>query len=222
MATYDDFLTEIRVHAYAVPEPVVELYVRRAAIKFCEKTRVYQRVIQEYAFANEGRIDLSAYSTSDETFESVEAGWYLNVPLDIKTSTVPNAPLNYFAAATFGTDATFADPKVIFSLPDERDVVGVWPVPKELKVDAFTLRISLKPSNTTTIIPEILLRDHNEAIVDGALSYILAIQNQPWTNGPESLIRKSSFAKAMVDARIEVDKGRSATGDQSVQMRAFG
>jgi hypothetical protein len=220
MATYDDFLAEVRMHAYSVPEPVVELYVRSAAIKFCENTRIWTRLTQDYAFAGDARLQVGDSFTEDEEFESVEDVWYNQTPLRPRATAAIGAAVTYFASLD-GAGAQKGDPQVFFEVPGELGVVGVYPFPAEQVADAFTLRVALKPTRSATQLPDLLRRDWNDAIIAGALSYIHAIKGEPYSDPAQAAARALEFASYIVDGRVAASRGRGVVGDFGVMHRSF-
>jgi hypothetical protein len=221
MATYDDFLPEIRLRAPHVSEPVVQLYVRRAAIRFCERTLIYTRLTQDFAFAGEGRVDFGGFNTEEEEYESCVAAWYLQTKLDPLAEPQLDTPIPFFANGFSYGDAQQNTPRVFFEITGERNVIGVYPLPAVQVQDAFTFRLAFKPADASTVIPDVLRRDWSDAIVEGALSYILAVKGQPWTDAKGAQDAAIMFQSYITAARIAAQRGRNVTADLVVAPRPF-
>jgi hypothetical protein len=220
MATYDEFMPEIKLHCYAAPDPTIEMMLRLTAIDFCKRTLVWQQTTQDFAFAGEGRVDFAALDDTDQRFERVMKAWYRTTPLDVVAPEHLDSALVRFSSFTLA-GATMGAPRECFELPGERTTIGVWPIPVEQEQDAFTFKVALVPADTATQLPDILRRDHNEAIIDGALSRLMGIRGQPFTDIAEADRRKLSYKRAVLDARIAATLGVSVAGDVSVQMNPF-
>ena len=219
MATYEDFLPEIQGRAYGVSEPMVEMYVRSAAIEFCEATRLWRRQVQEYAFEGDGRIDITGIDEDQEELEAILPGTYNGVQIGTVPPAMNGAAFDRYAAIDFEGEQRGA-PMYVFELPDEPNTLGVWPVPDKQYAD-LTFVIALKPKITATVIPDFLLRDYRKAIIEGALASIYDTVGQSFYNPSRAEIAERRFARAILNGKVAANRGRLIGGNLSVQMRPF-
>lgn len=161
MVDLEILLPRVTPYATAVPEPIAIQHLRDAAIVLCERTRCWRD--QDIIVTTGSDIEVMAVPPYAALYE-IEWARFDGQLLD---AVAPTADLRqgeegiprYFTQIT---------PNTITLEPH-----GIG----ELSMSSY-----LKPSMTADVIPDFLYSEFGRHIADGALSTLLLIPNQPYTN----------------------------------------
>lgn len=184
MRSFADFLPFVLPYAPSCPEPLAIQYVRQAAIDFCQRTRFW-RYVDEFSVAGDTS-EIIVTPGQSSLFE-IERAWFQPtgesrwVPLK-KT---PYAEIDQ--ALLDETANSYTVPNIISQI----DYNTVTLVPRA----TGTLRISmfLSPSYEANGCPENLYSNYASTVADGALSEILLIPEQPYTNPNLAALKAGVF-----------------------------
>lgn len=169
MIEFDDFFPFIETNAVSAPEPLVERCIRRAAIRFCERTRLWR------------------------VMDSIVTNG-----LDPEPIAVPNDAV-LFEISECSIDGKPLDPISISELALERpkwrtEDVGSggarWYVSTEIGTvqvvprSAGTVNVEcvVKPAQRADTLPDFLFDLYAEDIAAGASAYVLATPNAAFSN----------------------------------------
>jgi hypothetical protein len=220
MATvFETLYPSIKLRAYGASEPLIEMYLRETAIDFCEKTYIWTRLVEEYAFEGDGRITLANIEEGQEELEAVIPGVYNTYRvLGVPPINMPGS-LNAFAGLTFDGESRGA-PQYIYQIPEEENTLAVWPIPdKQYSNIVFT--IVLKPANTATTLPDFLAKHYRDALIEGTLARLYQVVGQPFYNPQAADKAEIKYARARLDARVSANRGRAVAGNLQVTANAF-
>jgi hypothetical protein len=198
MKDFEDFLPDVLIHAAAVPEPTAILYLRRAAQEFCTKTKLWREVDCLPATGGEFEtVCVPPYSALVQ-LESVSLNGRDLFPLrgDRHAGRDGGEP-DYFTQTG----------------PDQMRLVpcgGSALVGQEMRMSMI-----LKPAEGAEMTADFLYDHHVEAIAAGALSRILMLPNQPYTD----LARAGVFA-GQFQAELDRLMGASIKGQQRANVRS--
>lgn len=103
---------------------------------------------------------------------------------------------------------------------DEVYHLTLLPAPDRLVRNALLVRVALQPTRSATQVQDILYDRYADAIISGALAYLYAVPDQPFTNEPKAQMMASRARARTNAARGDAARGRMVTS-LSVQMRAF-
>lgn len=196
-------------------DPVARQALLDTAIDFCETTGVAQVVTDPLA-AVANQPNYTPVLPAGQTVVAVRRAWYGAAALDPVADDEIASVLAYHATALNDT-APRGTPREYYWHESE---VWVHPVPEASVGLAFTFRIAVKPTTDATTIPDELLVNWREAVVDGALSRVLGMRGTIHYDPAESDRAAGRYALAKNRARIAARGGR-ASGELSVRMRPF-
>ena len=164
MIEIERLLHHVLPFAPECPEPTAIHHLREATIQFCERTRIWRH---ELTISTADPLVIVTPAGS-RLFE-IEDAWFNGTRLE-------RVPVN--EAADYVGDSPGV-PRWI----TEYGETGVRLVPFD-PADPGELRISafLTPSRDATEIPDFLVDGHARTIADGALSDLLMLPNQPFSN----------------------------------------
>lgn len=187
MRSLADLLPVLTPFAQSVPDPVAMFYLRQAAIDFCTRTRAWREIeemevesgevefMQNYAYASLHEIECVHFRDANTArWYKLEPKPYKDIDLNLLSDDQSNGARPFY----FTQNA----PGTLTILPKALGVV---------RVSMF-----LKPSPFTTSVPEWLTDKFPMALVDGALSYILMIPDQPYTNPSFGALKAQQFFAA--------------------------
>jgi hypothetical protein len=165
----DDFFPLVQPNALSAPEPLLTRCIRSAAIKFCQRTRLWR--------------DHDTILTDGTEPEAI------NVPpdarfMEIITCALDGRPLTATTDAKLGrerpnwrTDDVGSGGARWFICPD---FGTVWAIPKSS--GRITLEMAIKPKITALTLPDFLLEDYGDTIADGATAAVLLTPNEAFGN----------------------------------------
>lgn len=191
-------------HAPDCPRPVVESCLRQAVIDFCRITRAWKEtIIQSVSGGNGDGIDLDC----PEYCAVLDVGrvWHGSALLErVGEGDVAYADLT--SSATDGSPRAFTTPRA--------GCIAIYPYGDgDLRVETF-----LRPrhgqdfggtagdplADAYNVAPEFVFIEHAQVIADGALSRVLAVPGEPFSNPQAAAIFGQAFARAAAE-----EKGRA-------------
>jgi len=181
--------------------------VRDSAIDFCQRTDVY---VAEPEF-------ITVVKGVNEYAVTIPTSTELNHILDIFNDRQALKPVSYAKLLSFlGDENTEGTPKY-YAQRDNTDFY-VAPIPS----DRNSLRVlySLKPSSSSTSIPDTVGKEYREAISHGALFRLQMMAGQPFGNPAMAGANRDLFEKAVGRTIRQVKYGYSG-GSLTCKPRAF-
>jgi hypothetical protein len=182
---YPDVLPEIP----GVPMPMVDHWLRNAAIEFCERTKAHVVTLDPvnavadqmgYALpldANTELVQVVAVKFSGDKLTPKSPGFLEKKYDDWESET--GTPEHYTQAAT--------------------DILLLVPAPDTAETDAIAVRAAIKPGTEATGIHDWLFSQYRKAIGAGALAGLLSM-NKPWADPNRALLNQAKFEAAIETA----------------------
>ena len=102
----------------------------------------------------------------------------------------------------------------------QRDNTDFYVAPIPNKNDSFRVVYSVKPTATSTSIPDTIGREYREALVHGALYRLQMMAGQPFTNPNLAAVNRDLFEKEVGRTLRQVKYGFSG-GTLTCKPRAF-
>lgn len=204
---FSDFNTFIRPEVQGCPDFLIERSVRDSAVDFCSRTDVYM-VEPEDIIVVEG---VSEYTVSLPT------GTELNHIIDIFDDKQALQPVSYSELEQrLGNETERAVPR--FYAQRDNTEIYFAPVPDATK----TLKVlfSVKPTATSTSIPDTIGRENREAITHGALYRLQMMSGQPFSNISAAQMNNQLFEKSVGRTARQVKYGFSG-GSLTCKPRLF-
>lgn len=202
MKDLDEFLPNIRMYAPGVADPTAYFGIRQAAIDFCERTRAWRFTDDFNVTASDQDGLLSPFGSVVHEIESV---WFNGRLLRPVTPAWLDENVSGWRS---GNDKPAGQPSYITQT--EPNTITMVPF------GTGTVRVSLylKPSQDCDQLPDFLADQHRETIAWGALSRILLIPNQSFTNPELGATFGQSFQQ-----RLDGKSTLGSTGQQRAPVR---
>lgn len=175
----DRFLHLVLPYATSCPDVTAEQYVLQAAIEFCEAVRPWRYVD---TFTTIGTNPEPVAIPAQSEIHQIEEAWFEGRKLDRATY------VEGTALAGRGEGA----PSVIYQAGP--DTVLLSPSGK----GPLDISLFLKPSRTADTLPDFFMAQYAQVIADGALSRILMLPEQPFSNPALGTRFAASFEGAKV------------------------
>lgn len=179
---------------HGVPEPVAINAMRKAAIDFCERSRVH--VVDQTITLAAGYTSHPFEPDNGTVVARVEQAWidgvdiYPTTRLDLQSAnanwaTISGTPTNYLQENT--------EEIILFPKPDS--------------AQTLTLKVALKPSRKSNGIEGWLVEKYLEEIMHGAAWKLLVMVGKPWAEPSAALYHKGAFDDGIQSARLDAQKG---------------
>lgn len=195
------FASLVMPYAPTAPEPIVIQHLRLAAREFCRDTRCWREIITTEITANPVEPDIECGATILAVQAAMLNGRELRaVPFD-------EAEIDTYLTKQ-GQASEFTQ--------DQMDRFIIMPFEPGTLVMSLYLAPSAGPKRTArdpqaeaqNQVPAFLFDEHVEAIAHGALSRILSIPAQEWTNGNMAGFFAAKFDQAKGEAATAAIKGK--------------
>lgn len=199
MKAWSSFFADLLPQLPGCPDPLIEHELLRACQTFFEKTRTWQETQGLVAVSANQTTFAIAPSDSAQELVRLEKAWLDGKPLNVVSAT--------FMDNEFGSDwqtHTGSVNRVVQIAPG----TGIfYPIPLAASTLGLKLRLSVKPSDTATGIPNDQFAKHKDALACGALARLMGYAKQPWTDQNMAMVKAAVFDAAI--GRANVDAARS-------------
>lgn len=196
-AKLSELLPDVLPQLNADPsEPVVEHAIKRAAIEFCELSRVWRHVPDSQDIvAGESYYDVEAPMGADVVgVLSVKADGTLLQALTITQldQQIPGwrtpAPVQFYAQL-------------------DTEQVMLAPTPDTTIENGLDMVLALRPSAAATTIPKWMMARYGQAIAHGALSRLFRMAGRPWADGNLGALARERFMVGVATAKHDGETG---------------
>lgn len=207
MVPVSAFFSRLLPQVVGCPEPLAQQALVDAAIHFCDATQAVVVNLDPVA-AKAGQAQYELDVPSQSRLSQVHRVWFD----DRQLGAVPLSEVNVIESVT-GTPTYFYCTDV-----DEVLTLNLYPTPE--KSGTINLRVGLKPARTATSLHASLLERWSDYIVDGALSRLMAMPEQPFTNETRALMLESKLRHGLYVARVDAMRQR-AVASLTAKARPF-
>lgn len=175
---FEDFLPYVLNEVPGCPAPVCETFIRKFAIRLCEKAQILSldaseihitadQVIYPLNFSQNLfkaiSINYASYSESDTSMEKTSEAYLDSAETNWRSLTVSTRPRSYFL--------TLDNKFHVYQKPTA-----------DVDDDPIIANCVVKPVRTATKVPEEIFENYAEVIAYGALSELQLMQQQSWYN----------------------------------------
>jgi hypothetical protein len=210
--TFNSIVTRLAPSVPGCPNPIIEQYVRDAAIEACERTlawRYEQPLIRltpggfEYAYDTPSQSEVHAFLTVAINGRKVEP-----VTLEQLHDMMPDWPDPSIDKRATPRYVTQIDP----------DHFAVAPAPDSTELYDVKMIVALKPLRTATGMDKIFLDELETVIMHGALQHLLVLPDRNWSDRELASYHAKQFSYKLSERRARANIG-AARSSLTVQMR---
>lgn len=204
---YSDFTIQVKPEAGGAPDFLIERAVRDAAIDFCQRTDVY---VPEPEF-------IGIIKGVNEYAVTIPTGTELNHIIDIYDNKTALRPISYNELLRrLGDETEQGQPKYYA----QRDNTEFFLAPIPSSNDSFRVVYSVKPTATSTSIPDTIGKEYRETIVHGALFRLQMMSGQPFSDPGAAQANRALYEREVGRTVRQVKYGFSG-GTLTCKPRAF-
>jgi hypothetical protein len=198
MAVWADWYGDLLVHAQRCPKLIIKHEIKRAAQEFYTRTRAWSVLTSAHAVAA-GQSDVTVVLGTGLEIARIEDAWLDGRRLD--PATVHSMGQGY---SDDWTAQTGTPTHAVLLTPG---IVRLFPTPTGDAATGLKLRVSVRPSDGATGIPDDLFAAHRLAIAYGARSALMAYAGRPWSNEKMAGVWASAFGEAIATAASAANRG---------------
>ena len=212
--TFLDIVNRLSPSVPGCPTPVIEQYVRDAAIEACERTLAWRyeqpriRLVpgaHDYAYEAPDDSEVHAFLTATVNGNSLKP-----LTLEQLYDIYPKWP---------NQDANErAEPRYITQL--DPDNFSVAPIPDDSTTYDIRMIVCLKPLRTATKMDKKFLDELENVIMHGALQHLLVLPDRTWSDRELASYHAKQFAFKLSERRARTNLG-AAKASMRVQAQKF-
>lgn len=205
-AFYDYVMPELS----GVTSDLVDIYLRRAAIEFCEETSVYVADHDPISIIK-GITEYDLEAPEQETdIVSIKKAWVGDAAIDYVSQDTLNQRPTYWPNET-------APRPTAFTQQTQTSLI-LYPKPTESLRNGLHLKVMLRPTLSSTGIVDWMATKYIQEISDGAKAMLMAMPNKPWTQPDGAAVYRAQFEAGKTRATIEGQRSFTRTSMQ-VQLK---
>lgn len=204
---YSDLIPEV-VAKVDASDPVTESAIRRAVIEFCARSWVWKYM------PDPSNIDAGINTYDVEKDIGAEVAMVISVTVDGQKID-PTSPEWLDANVRDWRTAT-GQAKYFTQL--DTDQLVLVAVPQASIANGLSLIVALQPDFASKSFPKWIATKYLDTIVNGAMSRILLMQGQAWSNHAAGLEFQSRFNSGIADAREDGVSGLSRSTTRTASM----
>lgn len=195
MKAWSDWFPDLLPQLPGCPDPLVEHELRSACQEFFTRTRAWKVIEPPVAIAAGKTTVAIAPSDAEQELVRLDGAW-----LDGKRLGVEGAGAMDNAFSDDWTKHTGATLRLVQVVPGE---AMLHPVPLAASVTGLALRLSVKPSEVSTGLPDDLFSKYKSALSSGALSRLMLQAGMPWASPNLGAFHSGRFESAINTATID-------------------
>lgn len=190
MAIWSSWLPDILPHVSQCPIPMIEHELKRAAQTFFSDSRAWQVTKTPVAVAATVA-DISVFpDDAEQELVRIESARWNGAPLEPKTAdSMDSGYVDDWRAHT-GSPVAF--------IQITPGTIRLYPVP--LDAGTLALRVSVRPSESATGIPDNMAVRFRDTLATGAKSRLMLYQGKPWSSPDMGLALAVSFRSGIDSA----------------------
>ncbi len=193
---WSTWLPDVLPHVPGCPVLVAEHEIKRAAQIFFEKSRAWHALTALLPVtAGQATVTIALPDAGTELVR-VEAGWYDGQPIG------PATAQDLDETEPDWTSQTGTPRRVVLLTPG---IVRLFPIPTANATTGLQLRVSARPSESATGIPDDLAVQYREDITQGAKGRLLVYAKKPWTDVDLGAALLSSFDARAAAANVKAN-----------------
>jgi hypothetical protein len=207
MQLWSSWLPDLLPQLPDCPTILVEHEVRRAAQAFFEKTRAWHVTLAAVPVPAATSEVTIAPTDPEQSLVRVSQIWYDGKRLDPVTGDA--------LAEHFGDDWQAHTGVPTAYTQETPAVIRLYPIPVDAALTGLVARVAVKPSETSTGLPDDLAVKFRDSLVTGAKGRLMMYVEKPWSNPKLGMKHESDFNaaidKAHADAAVSFGKARIAS-----------
>lgn len=202
MAALSSFYSSVRLYAQQCPDATIDKYLIEATREFCKESWYYQQTMLVNQVA--GTQSYQIVPSNNDEVHAIDA---------VQQEDQDLTPLDQHDFDSNGREP-------IGYLFEPPNYLVISPNPTTSVANGLEVRLILLPPENATAIADSIYRNFKETIVSGALSKILKMQNEAWSNSSLADMKLQEFYVGIFNAKGQRARG-FRSGSISMKPRPF-
>lgn len=195
--SFESFVPDVLMYAPNCPEFTALHALRLTAIDFCTETHWWKYKSDPIDLtAGEKEYQIEVPSGAEPVV--VVAAWYQNRPMFALGHSAKNKWQSLDLDSQEG-------PPMFWSQQDTANMI-VSPVPRVSESEALVIECAVRPLRTASSTNKDLMERWYDEIINGALSRLYSIPNQPYTNYDLAKMRERLYREGVTKGKIDANK----------------
>ena len=207
-----DIVHYVRLETPGAMDLIIIQNLAAVAKDFCTRTLVWNE-LQPPVPLRDGVSEYDIEKPQDATIVGVTEVWQGSRKLIAKTYEGLSLALPEWQTATA------ASPDY-YNVSSDHKLLAVYPKPLNAERAPLTMRVRYTPTRTAQVLPDFLIEEHLDALVDGTKARMFKQVNVPWSNQVAAGTCHDAYELALTNARI-VELHGNVPSSLRVQPRAF-
>ncbi len=209
--SFSDVVNRLSPSVPGCPTPVIEQYVRDAAIEACERTLAWR--YEQPAI----RLVTGAYDYEFDTPDDAEVHAFITATVNDKRLTPVTLEQLYDLYPKWPHQAAneYAEPRYVTQL--DPDHFSVAPLPDASQNYDVRMIVCLKPLRTATKMDKTFLDELENVIMHGALQHLLVLPDRTFSDRELASYHAKQFAYKLSERRARTNLG---VGKASMRVQA--
>lgn len=198
MQLWSRWYADLLPHLADCPLPLVERALLRSAQEFFTLSRAWQ-VNLPVVLVKAGSTSITINTDPEQDLVRVEAAWYDHQTLRLLA--IPDMEREIQGDWNLQSGTPTA---LLQLLPG---VASLYPHPNKDAQVGLSMRVSVRPSETASGIPDELFVKYREAMESGALARLMLMPGKSWSNLELSSFHAQNFAQLGAQANVDAARG---------------
>lgn len=208
-----DLVPRVATSVVGAPNPLIEQYIRDAAIEVCEKALVW-RYDQPLIRLTPNVYDYPYEPPSQSEVHAVLTA-YLNDQSKLQLVTLDDL---HDQCPQWPNGDSRGAPTMVAQLDSDNFVVA--PIPDDVRSYDIHMVVALKPLREAAFMDKTVLDDIEQVVIHGALQHLLVLPDKNWTNKELGAYHAQQYIYKTAERRARANLG-NARGSLFVQQRSF-
>lgn len=202
--TYDTLIPDVALEVPGAPEPIIISELRKVAIDFCERTKIWQHDIAAFNVAKDTAV--LSLTPPDETriIEIIKPSW---APSGRKIHPRSEAQLN---AERPGWESEVSSEALFYFVPGINKL-RIVPMLSEDVVSAISVKVALAPTRASTGFDSEIDEQCRDYLVAGAKARLQLLPGKEWTDVKMAALNNTIYEAGISAAQIRALKSGTRT-----------
>lgn len=195
MALWSAWNPDVLPKVAGCPQLLIEHELKRAAQEFFEETFAWKVLTPAVSVLADDEEILVAPSDPEQELVRIEQAWYDGQAISPKTIEELDAQFADDWKTHTGTPGHYIEVTP--------GTVRLYPIPTTDAVSGLACRISVRPSDSATGIPDAYRTKYRKALSDGALGALLLYPSAAWSAADHASLYRGAFESAKNKAGVD-------------------
>ena len=207
MAAFSSLYSLIRFHVKNAPDVTIDEAIRHATREFCRRSYWLRETIEVDTIAGEAYYDIEPADPVNQEIIGV-------IAVEDESYTPLRPATQQLVRYTTGHPRYF-----IFLPPSTLELIP-YPSATETNLETYVVRVALQPTLVSVVVPDDIIREHDQTVAYGAINYLASMPSEGWSNDKVADMAFKMFRNGCADAKSDASFGKTPW-DSTMQFGRF-